>query len=60
MEELMEREIKGRIDAALANCVLEVMKICEDYDLDRDCMIQQAVDMLDEMVSHYSFRYFKS
>ena len=55
----IEQKIRGTLTEIITNCVLDVMHLCEEYDLDRDCMMQQASDMLGYIVAQNSFQYFK-
>ncbi len=59
MENNIEQKIRKNLTEIIKNCVLDVMHLCEEYDLDRNCMMQQASDMLGYIVAQNSFHYFK-
>ena len=56
----MEQEIRNRLTQILTDCTVNVMKLCDEYGLDRDSMMQQATDMLKTLTDSRSFRYFET
>lgn len=56
----MEQEIRNRLTQILTDCTVDVMKLCDEYELDKDIMMQQAVDMLKALTGSRSFRYFET
>lgn len=56
----MEQEIRNRLTQILTDCTVNVMKLCDEYELDKDIMMQQAADMLKALTDSKSFRYFET
>ena len=57
---MMEREIRNRLTQILTDCTVNVMKLCDEYELDKDIMMQQVADMLKALTDSRSFRYFET
>ena len=56
----MEQEIRNKLTQILTDCTVNVMKLCDEYELDKDIMMHQAADMLKTLTSNRSFRYFET
>lgn len=55
----MEREVRERLTQILTECTVNIMKLCDEYELDKDITMQQSVDMLKTLIESKSFMFLR-